>query len=366
MELTNEQRKYLGLELVDPAWERVEILNSIKPELATGRVVLYFDGDTIRKTISVHDKGSYLENSVCLKTEQNRTMISSKTGKGKPKRLNAVNLQRFHAEGTYFSYGGGRGHVRLGNYTTQQTYFHSWFAGMEAMSEEELQTFLQQWILDTDEEEFARIQAFAGAKRRHCKYKEGDFFRFKIDRTHYGYGRILLDIMKLKKSGEKFLDVLMGRPLVVSVYHIITDDPTVPPAELGALKSCPSQFIMDNVFYYGEYEIVGNAPLPDNVDYPIMYGRSIDNRDRDKIVYQRGRIYRELPLGENQLIGSHNYLHNGIGWSLHLNKTILEECIRENSNAPYWENDKGGFSRDIRNPLYAQDLAAVLEQMEQN
>lgn len=169
--------------------------------------------------------------------------------------------------------------------------------------------------------------------------------------------------MKLKKSGEKFLNVLMGRPLVVSVYHIITDDPAFPLTELDALKSCPSQFIMDNKFYYGEYEIVGNSPLPDNIDYPIMYGRSIDSR-ADKIVYQRGRICRELPLGENRLIGSHNYLHNGIGWSLNLNKTILEECIRENSNAPYWENDKGGFSRDIRNPLYADDLAAVLEQME--
>lgn len=58
MELTNEQRKYLGLELVDPVWERGEILNSIKPELAAGQVILYFDGDTIRKTTSIHDKGS--------------------------------------------------------------------------------------------------------------------------------------------------------------------------------------------------------------------------------------------------------------------------------------------------------------------
>ncbi len=72
MELTNEQRKYLGLELIDPAWERVEISNSIKPE---------------------HE-----------------------TGKGKPKRLNAANLQRFHAEGTYFFYSG---YVTLANFTTQ-------------------------------------------------------------------------------------------------------------------------------------------------------------------------------------------------------------------------------------------------------
>lgn len=34
MELTNEQRKYLGLELIEPSWERVEIPNnSLKPEL---------------------------------------------------------------------------------------------------------------------------------------------------------------------------------------------------------------------------------------------------------------------------------------------------------------------------------------------
>ena len=33
MELTNEQRKYLGLEIIEPTWERVEIpSNCVKPE----------------------------------------------------------------------------------------------------------------------------------------------------------------------------------------------------------------------------------------------------------------------------------------------------------------------------------------------
>lgn len=36
MELTNEQRKYLGLEIMEPSWERVEIPNNcLKPELST-------------------------------------------------------------------------------------------------------------------------------------------------------------------------------------------------------------------------------------------------------------------------------------------------------------------------------------------
>ena len=35
MELTNEQRKYLGLEIIEPAWERVEIpSNSSQGNLA--------------------------------------------------------------------------------------------------------------------------------------------------------------------------------------------------------------------------------------------------------------------------------------------------------------------------------------------
>lgn len=116
MELTNEQRKYLGLELVDSAWERVEISNSIKPENESGRVILYFDGDIIRKKISIQYSGSYQEDTVYLKTLENRTMIAPKTGKGTPKKLNAVNLQRYNAEGMYFFYSG---YITLGNYTTQ-------------------------------------------------------------------------------------------------------------------------------------------------------------------------------------------------------------------------------------------------------
>ncbi len=187
------------------------------------------------------------------------------------------------------------------------------------MTEDELQVFLRQWILDTDEVEFQRIQEFATAKRKHCKFKEGDFFRFKIDRTHYGYGRILLDIAKLKKSGVKFWDILMGKPLVISVYHIVTENPEVDTQELSQLKSCPSQFIMDNRFYYGEYEIVGNAPLPENVDYPIMYGRSISGTDRNKIMFQRGRFYHEIPLEGNTLIGECDFKNNGVGFGLYIN-----------------------------------------------
>lgn len=94
MELTNEQRRYLGLETVDSAWDRVEISNSIEPRHESGKVVLFF-----------------------------------------------------------------------------QTYYSSHFAGLEPLNEEELQRFLAQWIADTDETELKRIEIFAAAKRRHCKFR---------------------------------------------------------------------------------------------------------------------------------------------------------------------------------------------------
>lgn len=121
MELTNEQRKYLGLELIEDTWERIEIPNNcVKPELSTGIHILYFDGDILRKNISVYQSGSYREESCAIKTQDNRSMIAPITSKGKPKRLNGVNLQRCRSEGVYFNYEGG--YVRIANYTTQDLF----------------------------------------------------------------------------------------------------------------------------------------------------------------------------------------------------------------------------------------------------
>lgn len=371
MELTNEQRNYLGLELIAPTWERIEIPNNcLKPELSTGKDILFFDGDTLRKVIWLDRSGSFLENSYKLKTQDNRTMIAPITAKGKPKRLNGVNIQRCTPYGMYIQFSGGyedRGSVCLANYTTQQTYFSSRFAGLPVMDLCEFQNFLNQWITDTTPEDLTKIHGFANAQRQHCKYREGDFFRFKYDRKNYGYGRILLDVRKFIKSGGKFWNILMGKPLCISVYHIVTEDPNVKIADLQKLNSCPSEYIMDNVFYYGEYEIIGNTPLPENpdtLDYPIMYGRSINAQDPEKICYCRGRDYREIPLKKNALLHK-DFKNNGIGYGPHINKTLIEDCIQACSNEPFWAaQPEISFTRDLRNPVYAKELEYVMNQMD--
>lgn len=370
MELTNQQRTCLGLELIEPAWERVEIPNnSVNPERSTGKDILFFDGDVLRKVIWFHDSGSFLEDSWYLKTRDNRTMIAPITAKGKPRCLNGVNIQRCTPRGMYFSFNGGheqKGGVYLANYTTQRTFYSSEFAGIPSMDEEGLQKFLKQWAADTGADDLAEIQAFAGAKRRRCKYREGDFFRFKYDRRSYGYGRILFDVRQFIKNGGKFWNILMGKPLCVSICHIVTEDPDVSIDRLQTLSSCPSEYMMDNHFYYGEYEIIGNAPLPedpDAIDYPVMYGRSISGRDPDKICYCRGKDYREIPLDAEKLLQK-DFKKNGIGYWPHINKTLVLECIKAGSNEPFWNKEpKNSCTYDLRNPAYKKELEYVQEQM---
>ena len=77
-ELTNKQRKYLGLSPVGDTWELIYFANQY----------LYYDGDIIRKKITIDDDGTYYEAELCEYTEQNRTILLPKTKRGKPKKMN--------------------------------------------------------------------------------------------------------------------------------------------------------------------------------------------------------------------------------------------------------------------------------------
>lgn len=75
-ELTNEQRKYLGLIPVEEDWELVKLDYKYED--------IYFYGDIIRKKISLSEN-SYYETELNEKTTENRTVILPKTARGKIK-----------------------------------------------------------------------------------------------------------------------------------------------------------------------------------------------------------------------------------------------------------------------------------------
>ena len=348
-ELTNEQRKYLGLIPVEEHWELVKFDNGI---------YYYFEDDTIKKEIKV-SKNYYHEAELSEKTAENRTMILPKTKRGKIKKFNYTATQSFSPFGTYFTF--STNGVIIANYTTQRTYYSEIFSEKEKISLDNLKKWLDKWMKETTEEDLEEIEEFKNAKRKHCKFNEGDFFAFKISRREWCFGRILLDVSKLKKD-ENFkknknygLTNLMGKPLIIKVYHKISDNKNINLKELSKCLALPSQAIMDNIFYYGEAIILGNLPLkPEENDMFISVSESISGIDKNIAYLQYGLIYREIPLSDYEKlikelkIGAQTLRREGIGFVIDTYK--LKECIEAKSNSPFWEKYKKHNIPDLKNP----------------
>ena len=352
-ELTNEQRKYLGLIPVEEHWELVKFDNGI---------YYYFEDDTIKKEIKV-SKNYYHEAELNEKTAENRTMILPKTKRGKIKKFNYTATQSFSPFGTYFTF--STDGVIIANYTTQRTYYSEIFSEKEKISLDNLKKWLDKWMKETTEEDLEEIEEFKNAKRKHCKFNEGDFFAFKISRREWCFGRILMDVSKLRKD-ENFeknknygLAHLMGKPLIIKVYHKISDNKNIDLKELSECLALPSQAIMDNIFYYGEAVILGNLPLkPEENDMFISVSESISGIDKNIAYLQYGLIYREIPLSDYEKlikelkIGAQTLRREGIGFVIDTYK--LKECIEAKSNSPFWEKYKKRNVPDLKNPDYIE------------
>ena len=348
-ELTNEQRKYLGLIPVEEHWELVKFDNGI---------YYYFEDDTIKKEIKV-SKNYYHEAELNEKTAENRTMILPKTKRGKIKKFNYTATESFSPFGTYFTF--STDGVIIANYTTQRTYYSEIFSEKEKISLDNLKKWLDKWMKETTEEDLEEIEEFKNAKRKHCKFNEGDFFAFKISRREWCFGRILLDVSKLKKD-ENFkknknygLTNLMGKPLIIKVYHKISDNKNINLKELSKCLALPSQAIMDNIFYYGEAIILGNLPLkPEENDMFISVSESISGIDKNIAYLQYGLIYREIPLSDYEKlikelkIGPQTLRREGIGFGIYTDD--LKECIEAKSNSPFWKKYKKHNIPDLKNP----------------
>ena len=352
-ELTNEQRKYLGLIPVEEHWELVKFDNGI---------YYYFEDDTIKKEIKV-SKNYYHESELNVKTAENRTMILPKTKRGKIKKFNYTATESFSPFGTYFTF--STDGVIIANYTSQRTYYSEIFSEKEKISLDDLKKWLDKWMKETTEEDLEEIEEFKNAKRKHCKFNEGDFFAFKISRREWCFGRILMDVSKLRKD-ENFeknknygLAHLMGKPLIIKVYHKISDNKNIDLKELSKCLALPSQAIMDNIFYYGEAIILGNLPLkPEENDMFISVSESISGIDKNIAYLQYGLIYREIPLSDYEKlikdlkIGPQTLRREGIGFVIDTYK--LKECIEAKSNSPFWEKYKKRNVPDLKNPDYIE------------
>jgi len=366
-ELTNEQRRCFAIPPVLDSWNKVELKASRYDNFVT---YAFLDGRKIVKVIQVSDDAGnalYMEYGVDQTLSEDGTKILPKTDKGKPEGFTAANLTKKTPIGMSLSF--NRGYVALVNNTAEQCFYRSAYNGEKPETLEDFSRWVENWCLNTGENEQTDVREFAGRVKIHQKFREGDFFRFRINRRLFGYGRILVDYAQMRKDGIAFWDMFMGKPLCVAVYHIATEDKCVSPESLVKLETLPSQMIMDNVFYYGECEIIGNMPIdPDEDNYTVHYGEGFDARSPDCIHYQCGKVYvsvegaEELVLNKDSLSG--DFINGDIGWDLDVKLPILLECIRKKSNAPYWKmTPEWVTDEDLRNPKYKRFLKKIKKQM---
>ena len=357
-ELTNEQRKCFAIPPILDSWKKVEVKASPYDHYVT---YAFLDGLKIVKVIQVSDTAGhemYQEFGVEQTLSEDGTKILPKTDKGKPQNFTSANLVKKTPIGMSLSF--DRGYVDVVNNTADQCFYRSFYNAEEPETLEDFSVWVDNWCLNTGEKELKDINEFANRTKIHQKFKEGDFFRFRINRSLFGYGRILVDYTKMRKEGIPFWDVFMGKPLCVAVYHIATEDSNIAPEHLVHLQMLPSQMIMDNIFYYGECEIIGNMPISKDEDnYTVHYGKSIDMRKPNCVCYQSGKTFLTLE-GESAF----DFSNKGIGWDLSVKLPILLECIRKKSNSPYWEMiNSYQAEQDLRNPKFKKELKQIKKQM---
>lgn len=359
-ELTNEQRKYFGLDPIENHWERTVFSgDTYRPES-----ILYFDNDIIKRHIVSTEK-EYLEKQYNERT-RNRIVLLPKTEKGKEKKLTASVLEQRQPIGVYLSISCGV--LTIGNYNSQTTFYSSCWDN-EQQSKKQICEIIDDFTNDCPENHFVEIEKYKNIKRKNIKFKSGDYFCFKLDRVNYGFGRLLLDVNKIRKkkliNDFHGLGLLMGPPVIIELFAFKSKTKSVDVVTLDKYPKLPADVMMDNLLLYGEFEIIGNREINDEeFDFPISYGRSIDQR---RIVFlQWGLIHKELPqekfykyiMGEKEF-DKNPYGYYSIGFRPHYDSTEVIKTINNNGVYNFDSSKHYKAKWDLRNP----DNKAIREEL---
>ena len=358
--LSNIERQYLGLEPISPDWEFVEF----KGDRYRPDSTLVFENETIKRHI-ISTENSYQEYQYDDLTRERKYLLP-KTNRGKEKKLTPSTFERLNPKGVFFRF--EEDEVSIASYTAQTTFYSTRMESIQIPTIAAFKKWLAQFIKQTTEKDQQELESFKISKRKNVRAKPGDVFAFKMDRNNYGYGQVIEDIHKLRKELPKNHDMnsIMGRALLIRLFHDKTEGLLTDVSRLKDIKTTPSQYIFDNLIFYGEYPIIGNFEIPKNeIDFPISYGRVFGAPK--KVQLQWGVIHKQKPVehynkhleGLNKLVPlgtpghriNNPYSKSGVGWHLDVDKQTLLDCIEQNSNKPYWNQKIYGMKLDLRNPI---------------
>lgn len=362
-ELNNMQRRYFGLDPIEPHWHRMILgADAHRPES-----ILYLDGDTIKRQIISSNK-EYREYHYNEPT-RNREVLLPKTSRGKEQRLNAANFERRTPLGIYLL-ASEYGSLTVGSFTSQTSFYQRLWE-QPVQKGQSPADLVDEFIRNSPEDHFEEIEAFKQQRRRNLRFKKGDYFRFKLNRTEFGFGRVLLDIGKLQKSGAlpagHKLFALMGKPVLVQLFVFASEDKAVSIETLEKQPVLPSSVMMDNALVYGEYEVFAQQAITDEAyDFPMsFYSPSLYGGDHDSCILQWGLIHLEMSADVfngrasaalQTTIAQHELKHNTIGFSPAYDNFHVLNALKGMEIAP----DDRAWEKDLRNPKWQQTRDEIM------
>ena len=285
--LTNEERRYLALDPLNPGWETVSMY-SVTYWLKK-RTVLFYEGNTIVKVIyeehSVGEDGSYSwrnynEFDTRLETD-NRAMLLPLTSRGRAKPITPTNVMAVKPFGCdlYIYLQQDKNQIVAQNLRNNQVIpIGEKERVRKIMSDEDFHAFMNYYISTCPDDYFERIAAVRNMEHQTVKFGAGDIFRCQVDRRHYAYGLILGKTREIEKWDElpkehSFRHVMM-QPIIVRMYDFVTTDKDMTAEELSGKSLRPPKLCSDCDILWGTHKIVAHKELvPDDIQFHLQLAR---------------------------------------------------------------------------------------------
>jgi hypothetical protein len=291
--LTDEERRYLALDPINPSWETVSMF-SVTYWLRK-RTILFYEGNTLVKVIyeehSVGEDGiavwrNYNEFDTYLETD-NRTMLLPLTSRGRAKPITPTNIMAVKPFG-----------CDLIIYLKTN---ESWIAAQnlrnnqkiaigekervrQIMTDADFHEFMRYYISTCPDNYFEYIAVVRNAEHQTVRFTAGDIFRCQVDRTHYAYGLILGKTREIEKWAElpaehSFRHVMM-QPIIVRMYDFVTTDMTMTADDLSGKALRPPKLCSDCDIFWGTHKIVSHKELvPDDIQFCLQLARQFEKNE---------------------------------------------------------------------------------------
>ena len=372
--LTDEERRYLGLDPVDENWETVSMYSVT--HFLKKRTVLFYEGNTIIKVIfeehSVDDNGtclrkSYNEFDTRLETD-NRTMLLPLTSRGRAKPVNPTNVMAVKPFGCDLSIylNKDKSGIAAQNLRNNQVIpIGEAERVKKIMSDEDFHEFMRYYISTCPDDYFERIAAVRNMEHQTVKFRAGDIFRCQVDRQHYTYGLILGKTREIEKWDElpkehSFRNVMM-QTVIVRMYDFVTADKDMTAKDLAGRTLRPPQLCSDCDILWGTHKIVDRKELvPDDIQFIFQLARQWKKDDHFTLFTAETLVKQSVKNAKSKV---HDPRALYVEWGF-ASFEIPWENVPDNirnmvENGSYFN---GGVSLSIRGELCGKSLNDILKE----